>query len=196
MGRYIGLDVAYRNVGVVILDDAGVLLSSKHLKCGADTDPSGFAWHREQADGLFLPDDVVAIEGLSFGSIGKTHVLAGAHAMWITAAVRDTAWVYVPVPARVKLWAVESVGATKAQMKAWARDELGALAPVKLSEHEADALSLAQIARAADLIRMGEPVILSETRAKLFRQPKGTGLLDVPGRSFYQGHHGSQGKAA
>lgn len=195
MPRYIGLDVAYRNVGVVVLDDAGVLLSSQHLKCTADTDPVGFAWHRQQADGLFRPDDVVAIEGMSFGSIGKAHVLAGAHAMWITAAVRDAAWVYVPVPARVKLWAAERVTATKAEMKAWARAELGALAPSKLSEHEADALSLAQIARAADLLRADVPVALSDTRAKLFRQPKGTGLLDAPGRSFYQGHHG-QGQAA
>lgn len=188
--RFIGLDVAYRNVGIVILDSAGALVSSEHRKCNALRDPEGFAWHQRQADLLFAPDDVVAIEGLSFGSIGKTHLLAGAHALWVLAAVRDTSCLYVPVPSRVKLWACEKVTATKAEMRAWARTELGLDAKMKLSEHEADALSLAQIARTADQLQRGMYVPLSATRSHLFRQPKGTGLLDTPDRSYYHGHKG------
>ena len=188
--RYIGLDVAYRNVGVVILDHAGVCVSSQHLKCTATIDPDGFAWHRHAALQLLMPGDVVAIEGLSFGSIGKTHILAGAHAAWLEAAVYESSLVFVPVPMRVKLWAVGTTKASKPDMIAWARAELGDRAPKKLSEHEADALALAQIALTGYALLDGAPLDLPPHRRQLFHHPKQTGLLEVPGRSFYRGYHG------
>lgn len=188
--RFIGLDVAYRNVGVVILDHVGVCVSTAHLKCAETTDPAGFAWHRNAALQLLMPGDVVAIEGLSFGSIGKTHVLAGAHAAWLETAVAETHLVFVPVPARVKLWAVGTVKAKKPEMIAWARQELGDRAPKKLSEHEADALALAQTALAGYYLLEGSPLDLPPIRRQLFHHPKHTGLLQVPDRSFYRGYNG------
>lgn len=188
--RFIGLDVAYRNVGVVILDHAGVCVSTQHLKCAAARDPDGFAWHRQAASQLLMPGDVVAIEGLSFGSIGKTHVLAGAHAAWLETAVYEGSLVFVPVPARVKLWAVGNVKAKKPEMIAWARTELADRAPTKLSEHEADALALAQIALTGYALLHNAPLELPPHRRQLFHHPKQTGLLEVPDRSFYRGYHG------
>lgn len=188
--RFVGLDVAYRNVGVAVLDHAGVCDFTRHLKCAETTDPAGFAWHRWAALQHLQPGDIVAIEGMSFGSIGKTHVLAAAHAAWLETAVAETALVFVPVPARVKLWAVGTVKATKPQMIAWGREELGLLAPKKLSEHEADALALANIARVGYSLLKGSDVPLSETRRQIFHNAKQTGLTQVPDRSFYRGHNG------
>lgn len=193
--RFVGLDVAYRNVGVVILDPAGVCTYTAHLKCPAATDPEGFTWHRRQADQLIQPGDVIAIEGMSFGSIGKTHVLAGAHAYWLEASVRQGHLVFVPVPARVKLWAVSSTKAKKPEMIAWARAELGDRGPTKISEHEADALALAQIAFTGYSLVNGSSLALTPERRQLFHTQKQTGLLQVPDRSFYRGNDG-QGEAA
>lgn len=188
--RFIGLDVAYRNVGVVILDYAGDLVESTHLKCPATRDPDGFLWHWNAAD-LFLPGDVVAIEGLSFGSFGKSHLLAGAHSAWLTEAVMGSSWVFVPVPLRVKLWATGSAKATKQEMIAWARSELGErCSPKRLSEHEADALALAQIAHMADRVRKEGPTACPPDRLKLFMNPKKTGLLDTENTGYYRGMYG------
>jgi Holliday junction resolvasome RuvABC endonuclease subunit len=189
--QFIGLDVSYRNVGVVVIDHTGACLRSTHLKCKATIDPEGFAWHRHVAQHMLMAHHVVAVEGLSFGSLGRTHVLAGAHAIWMEAAVLHCDLVFVPVPARVKLWALGTVKATKKEMIAWARSEMAESAPAKLSEHEADALSLAQIASAGYRLLGDEPMPdLSAVRRGIMTNSKATGLLQVPDRSFYRGYHG------
>lgn len=191
--RFIGLDVAYRNVGVVVLDHAGVCVDRQHLRCKEDAVPEAFTWHRVMADRWLVPGDVVAIEGLSFGSIGKTHVLAGAHAYWLEAAVRQGHLVLVPVPMRVKLWALDSVKATKAEMIAWARTALALDRTVKLSEHEADALALAQLAQAGyNLLHAGKDPALTDRQRTIFHTIKSTGLLQAEGRSFYWGANGKR----
>jgi len=184
--------VAYRNVGVVILDHAGVCVEHQHLRCQVDPVPSAFTWHRTIAESVLQPGDVVAIEGLSFGSIGKTHVLAGAHAYWLETATRCGHLVFVPVPARVKLWAVGSAKATKTQMIAWARNALGYDQACRLSEHEADALSLAHIAHAGYALLEGREPAMTTAQHLIFYTTKQTGLLQAEGRSFYWGADGKR----
>lgn len=194
--RYIGLDVAYRNVGLAILDAAGDLVSREHLTCAATRDPEGFRWHAEQT-ALFLPDDIVAIEGLSFGSRhGKMHLLSGAHAIWLEAAFHQSSLVFVVPPQRVKIWAVDTAKAKKPEMIAWGRAQLQLSPKVKLSEHEADALALAQVARAAERRMRYRFVSLTKRQGEILQNRKGDGVLQKPDLSFYRGHYGKRYEGA
>lgn len=192
--RYVGLDVSYRNVGVVILDSSGELSLRESLVCEAVREPDGFAWHRRQAESLFLPDDVVAIEGQAFGAFSKKSMVAGAHAVWLETAVAQTSLVFVPPPKRGKKWATNDGKATKAQMKAWARAELGlpTSRAVKFTEHEADALALAQIARAGDRLLRKRYVDIGADRRLLMENKKGNGVIQVPNQSVYRGFYGQR----
>lgn len=191
--RYIGLDVSYRNVGAVILDVAGDLRSRESLVCDAVREPDGFAWHRRQAERLFLPDDIVAIEGQSFGSFGFKSMLAGAHAAWLEAAVAQTSLVFLPAPKRGKKWATGKGDATKAQMKAWARAQLGITdRKVKLTEHEADALALAEIARAADRVLRTRYIDLALHQRIIIENKDGNGVIQALNRTMYRGFYGKR----
>jgi Holliday junction resolvasome RuvABC endonuclease subunit len=140
---------------------------------------------------VFLPGDIVAIEGLSFGSsYGKAHLLNGAHAIWLDAAFHQTTLVFVVPPQRVKIWAVNTSKVKKAPVIAWAREQLQIDRKVKISEHEADALSLAQIARAAERRMRGRFVALTPRQQDILQNKKGDGVIQKPDLSFYRGQYG------
>lgn len=186
--RYIGLDVSYRNVGVAILGHTDVGASLEHLQCKSPNDPEGFAWHLETAERTIKIGDVIAIEGLSFGSIGKTHVLAGAHAMWMKVAYERCRLLFVPVPVRVKIWATGLAKAKKHDMIAWAKTQVPW---PKVSEHEADALALAEMARSGyTLMEHGLDPKLTPRRLEILYNTKQNGLTQVENRSFYRGRNG------
>lgn len=198
--RFVGLDTSFRHTGVVILDDSGALLERYHLKNTALYEPEGY-WHwQTEAQGILKPGDVVTIEGLSYGSIGRLHVLAGSYAMWLLEAYQKAVRIYIVPPIRVKKWAVNDVRAKKPKIIAWAKKELRMSKKLKLSEHEADALALAQIGLAAYSIQSlddisvdtGQPgVVVLPHRQQMLHNSKGDGVTQTLGKSYFEGrNHG------
>lgn len=176
---------------MVIIDHLGTCLAHQHLKNPHDHEDESFFWHLKQAQELLKPDDYVAIEGLSFGSIGKTHMLAISHGLWRMTAYAQSAFVVIPVPLRVKLWAVDDARASKAQMIQWAKRYLGMGPKDKLSEHEADALSMALIAKACYEALENLPPSITLRQEQILTNPKKNGLLDGT-TNHYRGLNGKQ----
>lgn len=187
--RFVGLDVSYRHVGLVVLDESGEVVGLEHLQCKSKAEVEGYAWHLTRASEWLERGDVVAIEGMSFGSKGRMNVLAGAYAMWVTIAAVRSQYVFVPVPIRVKLWALGTHKASKEDMVAWAE---GVVGRAGLSEHEADALAIAQIARASFLHLQGvlDVTTLTAKQHTALENKDGTGLVQALNKSYYRGAHG------
>lgn len=198
--RFVGLDTAYRNTGVVILDGSGALLQRHHLKNKLTSEPEGFRFWLVEAQGILHAGDIVAIEGLSYGSVGRSHVLAASYAMWLLEAFQVGITVYIVPPIRVKKWALNDVKAKKPALIAWARNELGLTQKIKLSEHEADALALAQIALAAHAVHSQGDfstekgpslVAVLPHRRQMLHNSKGDGVTQTLGKSYFKGlNHG------
>lgn len=203
--RYVGIDSAYRHSGVVVMDGSGVVLARQHLKNPEEVDHLGWIWWEAEATKWIGPGDVVAIEGLSFGSVNRSHNLAITFGLWVLQAVAVGSHVFVVPPTRVKRWATGSGVAKKPQMISWARQYL-ALAgeppgkkPPKLSEHEADALVLATLAREAHARLDRGPTDpqwspLPSHRQDILWNALGNGVLQTPGQSSLQGHHGKEAR--
>lgn len=188
--RFVGVDSAYRNVGLVITNESGVLLERYHLVNKANNDPAGFVHWAKEAANILYAHDVVGLEGLSFGSIGRGHVLAGVYAIWQMAAVEGCQLLVVIPPLRAKQWATGSGKAKKPEMIKWAKDSTGDTE--KWSEHEADALALSYIARATYNHLKGLPVPgsqLNPVQEQILQNKKGNGLAQAENKFYFKGKY-------
>lgn len=186
--RFVGVDSAYRNTGIVVLNSAGEVIGREHLKNKEINDPQGFASWLVTALGVINSGDVVALEGLSFGSIGRGHVLAGTYAVWQMAAISCCRVLYVVPPLRVKLWATNNSKAKKKEMIAWAATRLNQTYNTKWSEHEADALALAEIAFCSYYRTRGLPTpALNEKQESILSNKKGDGITQAENKFFFKG---------
>jgi Holliday junction resolvasome RuvABC endonuclease subunit len=195
--RYVGVDSAYRTTGVVILDHAGQLVRRVALKCPSKRDPDGLLWWRDVIDEVIEPGDVVGLEGLSFGSTGRAHILSGVYALWQMAAIERGRYLFVVPPIRAKLWATQNAKADKVQMIAWASQyfalhEMSTWEIPKVTEHEADALALALVAQVAyDAMQdPGRVLSLPKYRQEALINRLGTGVIQAEDKAFYRGRYG------
>jgi hypothetical protein len=151
----------------------------------------GFLWHEALAKSVLLPGDFVAIEGLSFGSIGRSHLLSGVHAIWRKELYSIVDTILIPVPLRVKIWAVDNAKASKSDMIKWGKTYLGLSKKDKLQEHEADALSLALIAKGAYEVVKSLPLSITLRQEQTLQNNKQNGTLQNS-NSFYRGRNGER----
>lgn len=68
--RFVGIDLSTKT-GLVILDEFGDVLEEKEITSKIKTDPERMIDLTEQLLDHLKPDDVIAIEGFSYGSRGR-----------------------------------------------------------------------------------------------------------------------------
>src|SRR5690606_40713206 len=68
--RFVGLDLSTNN-GLVIIDESGNVLIEKEITSKVEEDPQRMIDLTEQVLAHLKKDDVIAIEGFSYGSRGK-----------------------------------------------------------------------------------------------------------------------------
>ena len=77
--RFIGLDLAFANNGVVILDEEGNIIHQEVLSTSKkDPDEVRLINIRTKLNSLLQDNDIVCLEGLSFGSQGMSLAQLGA----------------------------------------------------------------------------------------------------------------------
>jgi len=77
--RFVGLDLAFANNGIVILDGKGNIIHQEVLSTSKkDSDEVRLINIRTKLNSLLQDDDVVCLEGLSFGSQGMALAQLGA----------------------------------------------------------------------------------------------------------------------
>lgn len=77
--RFVGLDLAFANNGVVILDEKGDIVFQEVLSSSKkNSDEERLVNIRATLDSLLQDNDVVCLEGLSFGSQGMALAQLGA----------------------------------------------------------------------------------------------------------------------
>lgn len=193
--RFVGIDQAYKNVGLVILDDALDPLQTKAYPCPFKSiyeNAEGYTWHLDLAEELLEKDDIVCIEGLGFGGGAYSQQGAGVYAIWMAVAFRKCSITFVVPPLRVKYWAVGSTKASKWDMKNWAAQELGRPDDARrVSQHVADALAIAQIGFNAHLFLEGaEDLSLVKHKMHVIANRKHDGTAECPGKFYYRGKNG------
>ena len=79
MGNFFGLDFAFANNGLMILDKNAEIIKQDIIKTTKKhTDEERMIIIRDKVISLINPDDIVYIEGLSYGSIGQSKAQMGA----------------------------------------------------------------------------------------------------------------------
>lgn len=143
--RYVGLDLSTKT-GLVILDEFGNVLTEKEITSKIKTDPQRMIDLTEQVLNHLKKDDVIAIEGFSYGSRGKGMSFQFGYGYSVQIALYTNDYDYLIVtPSQVKKFATGKGNASKDNMilpiyKKWGYEHE--------SDNVRDAFVLAQIARA------------------------------------------------
>lgn len=143
--RYVGLDLSTKT-GLVILDESGNVLTEKEITSKIKTDPQRMIDLTEQVLSHLKKDDIIAIEGFSYGSRGKGMSFQFGYGYSVQIALYTNDYDYLIVtPSQVKKYATGKGNASKDNMilpiyKKWNFEHE--------SDNVRDAFVLAQIARA------------------------------------------------
>lgn len=143
--RFVGLDLSTRT-GLVILDESGNVLTEKEITSKIKEDPQRMIDLTEQVLSHLEKDDVIAIEGFSYGSRGKGIAFQFGYGYSVQIALYTNDFNYLIVtPSQVKKYATGKGNASKDNMilpiyKKWGYEHE--------SDNVRDAFVLAQIARA------------------------------------------------
>ena len=143
--RFVGLDLSTKT-GLVILDESGNVLTEKEITSKIKKDPQRMIDLTEQVLSHLEKDDVIAIEGFSYGSRGKGIAFQFGYGYSVQIALYTNDFNYLIVtPSQVKKFATGKGNASKDNMilpiyKKWGYEHE--------SDNVRDAFILAQIARA------------------------------------------------
>lgn len=143
--RFVGLDLSTKT-GLVILDESGKVLTEKEITSKIKQDPQRMIDLTEQVLSHLEKDDVIAIEGFSYGSKGKGIAFQFGYGYSVRIALYTNDFNYLIVtPSQVKKFATGKGNASKDNMilpiyKKWGYEHE--------SDNVRDAFVLAQIARA------------------------------------------------
>ena len=143
--RFVGLDLSTKT-GLVILDESGNVLTEKEITSKIKKDPQRMIDLTEQVLSHLEKDDVIAIEGFSYGSRGKGIAFQFGYGYSVQIALYTNDFNYLIVtPSQVKKFATGKGNASKDNMilpiyKKWKYEHE--------SDNVRDAFVLAQIARA------------------------------------------------
>jgi len=143
--RFVGLDLSTKT-GLVILDESGNVLTEKEITSKVKQDPQRMIDLTEQVLSHLEKDDVIAIEGFSYGSRGKGIAFQFGYGYSVQIALYTNDFNYLIVtPSQVKKFATGKGNASKDNMilpiyKKWGYEHE--------SDNVRDAFVLAQIARA------------------------------------------------
>lgn len=146
--RFVGLDLSTKT-GLVIIDESGNVLTEKEITSKVKEDPQRMIDLTEQVLSHLEKDDVIAIEGFSYGSRGKgvSFQFGYGYSVQIELYKRDFDFLIVS-PSQVKKFATGKGNASKESMilpiyKRWGYEHE--------SDNVRDAFILAQIARATKI---------------------------------------------
>ena len=143
--RFVGLDLSTKT-GLVILDESGNVLTETEITSKIKKDPQRMIDLTEQVLSHLEKDDVIAIEGFSYGSRGKGIAFQFGYGYSVQIALYTNDFNYLIVtPSQVKKFATGKGNASKDNMilpiyKKWGYEHE--------SDNVRDAFVLAQIARA------------------------------------------------
>ena len=143
--RFVGLDLSTKT-GLVIIDKSGNVLTEKEITSNVKEDPQRMIDLTEQVLSHIKKDDVIAIEGFSYGSRGKGVSFQYGYGYSVQIALYKNDFKYLIVtPSQVKKFATGVGNASKDSMilpiyKRWGYEHE--------SDNVRDAFILAQIARA------------------------------------------------
>ena len=143
--RFVGLDLSTKT-GLVIIDKSGNVLTEKEITSKVKQDPQRMIDLTEQVLSHLEKDDVIAIEGFSYGSRGKGIAFQFGYGYSVQIALYTNDFNYLIVtPSQVKKFATGKGNASKDNMilpiyKKWGYEHE--------SDNVRDAFVLAQIARA------------------------------------------------
>mgnify|MGYP001167317652 FL=1 len=143
--RFVGLDLSTKT-GLVIIDESGNVLTETEITSEIKNDPERMIDLTEQVLSHLEKDDVIAIEGFSYGSRGKGIAFQFGYGYSVQIALYTNDFNYLIVtPSQVKKFATGKGNASKDNMilpiyKKWGYEHS--------SDNVRDAFVLAQIARA------------------------------------------------
>ena len=143
--RFVGLDLSTKT-GLVIIDESGNVLTETEITSNIKRDPERMIDLTEQVLAHLKKDDIIAIEGFSYGSRGKGMSFQFGYGYSIQTALYKNDYDYLIVtPSQVKKFATGKGNASKESMilpiyKRWGYEHE--------SDNVRDAFILAQIARA------------------------------------------------
>lgn len=141
--RYVGLDLSTKT-GLVIIDESGNVLTEKEITSKIKKDPQRMIDLTEQVLSHLEKDDIIAIEGFSYGSRGKGMSFQFGYGYSVQIALYTNDYDYLIVtPSQVKKFATGKGNASKDNMilpiyKKWGYEHE--------SDNVRDAFVLAQIA--------------------------------------------------
>lgn len=143
--RFVGIDLSTKT-GLVILDESGQVQTAKEITSKIKTDPERMIDLTEQVLSHLKDDDVIAIEGFSYGSRGRgvSFQFGYGYAVRIALYMEGIPFLIV-TPSQVKKYATGKGNSSKDNMilpifKRWGFEHD--------SDNVRDAYVLAQIARA------------------------------------------------
>lgn len=143
--RFVGLDLSTKT-GLVIIDESGNVLTEKEITSKVKEDPQRMIDLTEQVLSHLEKDDVIAIEGFSYGSRGRGVAFQYGYGYLVQISLYKNDFNYLIVtPSQVKKFATGLGNASKESMilpiyKRWGYEHE--------SDNVRDAFILAQIARA------------------------------------------------
>ena len=143
--RFVGLDLSTKT-GLVIIDKSGNVLTEKEITSKIKEDPQRMIDLTEKVLAHLEKDDVIAIEGFSYGSRGRGVAFQFGYGYAIQISLHKNDFNYLIVtPSQVKKFATGLGNASKESMilpiyKKWGYEHE--------SDNVRDAFILAQIARA------------------------------------------------
>lgn len=146
--RFVGLDLSTKT-GLVIIDESGNVLTEKEITSKFKEDPKRMIDLTEQVLSHLEKNDIIAIEGFSYGSKGRGIAFQFGYGYSAQIALYTNDFKYLIVtPSQVKKFATGKGNASKESMilpiyKKWGYEHE--------SDNVRDAFILAQIARATKI---------------------------------------------
>ena len=146
--RFVGLDLSTKT-GLVIIDESGAVITEKEITSKVKEDPQRMIDLTEQVLAHLEKDDIIAVEGFSYGSRGRGVAFQYGYGYSVQIALYTNDFKYLIVtPSQVKKFATGLGNASKESMilpiyKRWGYEHE--------SDNVRDAFILAQIARATKI---------------------------------------------
>ena len=146
--RFVGLDLSTKT-GLVIIDESGNVITEKEITSKIKKDPQRMIDLTEQVLAHLEKDDIIAVEGFSYGSRGRGVAFQFGYGYAVQIALYNNDFNYLIVtPSQVKKFATGLGNASKESMilpiyKRWGYEHE--------SDNVRDAFILAQIARATKI---------------------------------------------
>lgn len=146
--RFVGLDLSTKT-GLVIIDESGNVITEKEITSKVKEDPQRMIDLTEQVLAHLKKDDIIAVEGFSYGSRGRGVAFQYGYGYSVQISLYKNNFNYLVVtPSQVKKFATGLGNASKESMilpiyKKWGYEHE--------SDNVRDAFILAQIARATKI---------------------------------------------